>query len=187
MVQWPLAVAEIIKHWDAVKSAASSVLNFFKEVAGYIGGAFSSAWHVAASAVSSVKNAIQDVIDTAQKVASLPGKGLNLVKSILPGMAEGGTMGSAGHVLVGERGPEIVHLPAGAQVIPNHAIAGAMNGPSVGRGRALGGTRYGAADNPPHFGGGTNGKGRIVVPVYLDTRQIAVAFGEYTADQQAAR
>jgi phage-related protein len=156
----PMAAAavQIIKHWDAIKGAASSVLGFFQKVAGYIGGAFAGAWNAAASAVKGVTSAIQDVINVAKKVTSLPGKGLNLVRSMVPGMQAGGTVTHAGSVLVGEVGPEVVHLPAGAHVTPNHAL-----------------------------GGRGGGGGRVVVPVYLDTRQIATAFGEYTADQQATR
>jgi hypothetical protein len=37
----------------------------------------------------------------------------------IPGMATGGTVAQAGLSWVGERGPELVNLPRGAQVIPN--------------------------------------------------------------------
>lgn len=37
----------------------------------------------------------------------------------IPGMADGGTVGRAGLSWVGERGPELLRLPQGAQVIPN--------------------------------------------------------------------
>lgn len=170
-----LAAGEIIQHWNAIKSAASSVLDFFKQVAGYIGGAFSSAWNTAASAVKGVTSAIQTVIDTAKKVTSLPGKVGGFITSHLPFAAEGGTVTRAGAVLVGEKGPEIVHLPSGSHVIPNNQLA------SRGRSQNAQSPSY----NPSVAYG--QRRGRIVVPVYLDTRQIAVAFGEYTADQQAAR
>jgi hypothetical protein len=154
------AAAQIIKHWDDIKGAASSVLGFFKQVAGYISGAFAGAWNTAAGAVKGVTSAIQSVIDTAKKVTSLPGKAANALMGMLPGHQMGGTVMQAGSVLVGEAGPEVVHLPSGSQVVPNHALRAASGG-----------------------GGG----GRVVVPVYLDRRQIALAFGDYTADQQAAR
>jgi hypothetical protein len=112
--------------------------------------------------VGSVRNAIQAVIDTAKKVTSIPGKALKAITGSVPGMQAGGTVQHGGTVLVGEAGPELVNLPSGSQVIPNSQLGGTVHG-----GRARG--------------------GRVVVPVYLDTRQIAVAFGEYTADQQAAR
>jgi hypothetical protein len=46
----------------------------------------------------------------------------------IPGFANGTDSAPGGLALVGERGPEIVNLPRGAQVIPNHAIAAASSG-----------------------------------------------------------
>ena len=47
----------------------------------------------------------------------------------IPGMADGGTVGRAGLSWVGERGPELLRLPVGAQVIPNGpSMAMAANG-----------------------------------------------------------
>ena len=42
----------------------------------------------------------------------------------IPGLATGGTITSAGTALVGERGPELLHLPRGAQVQPLGAGGG---------------------------------------------------------------
>lgn len=42
--------------------------------------------------------------------------------------ADGGTNVQGGMALVGERGPELVRLPQGADVIPNHQIGGAGGG-----------------------------------------------------------
>jgi len=49
----------------------------------------------------------------------------------IPGMADGGTVGRGGLSWVGERGPELLRLPTGAQVIPNGpsmAMAANSNG-----------------------------------------------------------
>lgn len=46
----------------------------------------------------------------------------------LPQMATGGLVQRAGMALVGERGPEIVRLPRGSEVIPNHESAGLLGG-----------------------------------------------------------
>jgi hypothetical protein len=51
-----------------------------------------------------------------------------------PGMAEGGTVAGAGMSWVGERGPELMYMPKGAQVIPNApsmAIAANSNGGGI--------------------------------------------------------
>lgn len=50
----------------------------------------------------------------------------------IPGMAEGGTVARGGLSWVGERGPELLRLPTGAQVIPNGpsmAMAANQNSP----------------------------------------------------------
>jgi hypothetical protein len=159
------AAAVILTHLNNIKSAAQSVWNFLKGLGSFIAGAFAGAWNTAAGAVRAVVSAIQAVVDTAKSIASLPSKALSLIGNVpgasAVGLQGGGTITSAGVAVVGEAGPELVHLPAGAQVIPNHAIGAS-------------------------YGGGSGG-GRVVVPVYLDTRQIALAYGDFTADQQAAR
>jgi hypothetical protein len=156
----PLAAAavQMVKHWDTIKAGAQSVWNFLRGLGAFIGGAFAGAWNVAKGAVQGVASAIEGVVSAAQKVSSLPGKGLKLVEKMIPGGQGGGTITRAGSILVGESGPEIVHLPASAQITPNFAL--------------------------PSFGGGNV---HVTSPVYLDRRQIALAMGDYTADQQAAR
>lgn len=52
----------------------------------------------------------------------------------IPGMAEGGTVGRSGLSWVGEKGPELLRLPQGAQVIPNApsmAMAANQNGGDI--------------------------------------------------------
>jgi hypothetical protein len=52
----------------------------------------------------------------------------------IPGMATGGTVGRSGLSWVGEKGPELLRLPAGAQVIPNGpsmAMAANQNGGDI--------------------------------------------------------
>jgi hypothetical protein len=43
-----------------------------------------------------------------------------------PGFAGGGTVAQTGTYMVGERGPELVRLNAGSQVVPNNQLGGAM-------------------------------------------------------------
>jgi hypothetical protein len=49
--------------------------------------------------------------------------GLNL-KGLIPKFASGTRDFRGGLALVGERGPELVNLPRGSDVIPNHMIGG---------------------------------------------------------------
>lgn len=51
-----------------------------------------------------------------------------------PGMASGGTVARSGMAWVGERGPELIHVPRGAQVIPHDqsmAMAANQNGANI--------------------------------------------------------
>lgn len=81
------------------------------------------------------------------------------VPQIAP-LARGGTVARAGSALVGEAGPELLTLPAGARVTPLPALAAAAAG----------------------AGGGT-----IVTKVYLDKRQIAEAVADVAAGRMARR
>ena len=45
-----------------------------------------------------------------------------LLNKPIPGFATGTSFAPGGLALVGERGPELVNLPRGSQVIPNHAL-----------------------------------------------------------------
>lgn len=91
------------------------------------------------------------------------------VKIAVKGGTPGGITGNAkgtdnwrgGLTWVGEEGPEIVNLPKGSQVIPNHKTeqymaSHAPSGSSVAR-----------------AGGGGGGDQTIVVPVYLDSVKVA--------------
>jgi len=46
----------------------------------------------------------------------------SIFKAFLPGFATGTNYAPGGYAVVGEKGPEIVNLPRGSQVIPNHRI-----------------------------------------------------------------
>lgn len=79
----------------------------------------------------------------------------------ITGNAKGTDNWRGGLTWVGEEGPEIVNLPKGSQVIPNHKTeqymaSHAPSGSSVTR-----------------AGGGGGGEQTIVVPVYLDTVKVA--------------
>jgi hypothetical protein len=66
------------------------------------------------------------------------GFGLDLF-SALPAFASGTNFAPGGLSLVGERGPELVNLPRGAQVIPNHVLDNLANMgvPKLGGGQTI--------------------------------------------------
>jgi hypothetical protein len=133
----PIAAAavQIAKHWSTITAAAQSVWHFLQGLGNFIGGAFAAAWHGAVAGIQAVADAINAVINAAKTVASLPGKAGSLVSKGLSGAGKflgigqhGGTVPHNMPVLVGEKGPEIVALPGGSTVIPNHALGLAGGG-----------------------------------------------------------
>jgi phage-related tail protein len=86
--------------------------------------------------VEGVLNGIQRIVNQLIAKAAIlgimsllfPQKGLftlgNIVKGIIPGFANGTNFAPGGLAMVGERGPELVNLPRGSQVIPNNQIGG---------------------------------------------------------------
>lgn len=94
--------------WNTVKNIASSAW-------GGISGAIKSGIN---SAIGLINNFISGINSIH---VSLPG-GASIGFSIplIPYVATGGLIAKGGLAVVGEQGPELVSLPAGAQVIPNH-------------------------------------------------------------------
>jgi len=190
-----VAVVEIVKHWGQVKAAAIDVWNWIKKnwplLVGMLFGPFGLAVAMIAThfdkvkklaleMVAAVKKAIQDLLNWVKsipdKVGStlkkIPGVGgaLGLGKKALsiiphPHLQEGGLVTRAGGVLVGERGPELLSLPAGAAVSP---LPQPTFGPVPWRGQA-----------PQPL--------QVVVPVYLDGREIARSTAQITSNMLARR
>lgn len=91
------------------------------------------------------------------------GKVGSLIRKAIPGLASGGVVARSGVALVGETGPELVRMDAGARVYP-------LPSPSVS---PIAGAGYGSGD--------------IHVPVYLDGRVITEVVAQRTADRRARR
>lgn len=83
----------------------------------------------------------------------------------MPMLAAGGSVVRAGAAVVGERGPEVVSMPRGANVIPLPSVSPIGAPPALDAG-------------PPHT---------IVTKVYLERRQIAEAVAHYVDDRRARR
>jgi hypothetical protein len=132
--------------------------------------------------VLGVVNAIkQAFIDLVNYVATLPKRLGNLIKKIPGGgkllhaatgaagaigglfghAATGGTVQRGGGTLVGEHGAEVLNLPIGARVTP--LVGGQVSGAGAG----------GGAD--------------IIIPVYLDGREITRSVARWTGDKLARR
>ena len=145
-----LATLAIIKNFDKIKKAASDVvswianrfrdlINFFKRLPGAI-----------LSAIGDIGGKLKS------KFESIKGGGVPFV----PGIQHGGTVTHGGTALVGEAGPELVHLPRAASVIP--LTPAAIPAPAIAG-------------------------GHTTANFYLDRRLVATAVAQADSDQRARR
>lgn len=123
---------EIYKHWDTISEKTGLFVN---EMGDFFGGMRDGIIDDVNMIVDAVNGMIQgingieiSVPDWVPKIGGVSwspdigyishigSKGLHIPQ--VPGLAEGGEIIRSGLTLVGERGPELLHLPAGAQVQP---------------------------------------------------------------------
>lgn len=119
------AVGWVIQHW-------SQVTAFFSRIPGVIANAFSGLYHIMTSPftrawdfISQIPGRIVNSIGNIgqllrEKIGNwdIPGP-LGKVKDVIPGFATGVRNFGGGLAVVGERGPELVNLPRGADVFTN--------------------------------------------------------------------
>ena len=101
---------------NGAKNALTSAVGFAADLVSGLWNAFKNLFN--RNVVDRINRAIPDKIN-------LPGPipDINLPDNPIPRLAMGGTMSREGVALVGERGPELVRLPRGASVEPNHSGA----------------------------------------------------------------
>ena len=112
-----LAVGLIIKNWGKVKSTVVNVANTIK---GALTGAFNAVAGAAKGAIDVILsgwNSLQFKIPSF-KVGPVHFGGTTIGVPKIPLLAAGGVTTTAGTAIVGERGPELLSLPGGAQVSP---------------------------------------------------------------------
>lgn len=111
--------------WDTIKGVWGGVSGWFggviagvKRVFSGIGSALSAPFRAAFNGIRSFWN---DTIGG--KGFTVPGwiPGVGGRNFRIPMLATGGTIARGGWAVVGERGPEVVNLPTGSTVYPNHA------------------------------------------------------------------
>lgn len=150
-------------HWDVVKEKAKifldyikekfsdfkeSVIGVFNDVKSFVLDIWDRVVGKIQESVDKIKKIIQNVLDIYQnaknkvsgfasgakdKMSSVVNSIGGFISDAIPGLATGGEVQTAGRVLVGERGPEFLDLPAGARVTPlNHTSS--QGGVTFGRG-----------------------------------------------------
>lgn len=126
------ATGAIGTKFNALKSTASTAWNGIKSV---VAGAWSGIASAAKSGANGVIRAMNGMISGLNRIKfTIPGWvpgiggnsfGINI--GHIPYLAAGGAVRVPGSVMVGERGPEILHLPSGAVVEPLNRAGGAIH------------------------------------------------------------
>lgn len=116
----------------AVEGFADIFGGIFQGIADVVGGIWDGLVEGIKGGINWIISGINTFINGLNKleipdwVPVVGGKGINLPR--IPMLAEGGNIIQSGRVLVGERGPEFLDLPAGARVTPLGKAAGVTLG-----------------------------------------------------------
>lgn len=124
---------------SAIASSAVAAAQASENRAQAIGNAARSA--IRAFMAEAIAAAISDAIKTTGPfaIAAAPAAAAlvsGAFEALIPSFASGGVMPFDGVARVGERGPEMVHLPKGAKVTPNHQL-GSMRTPTAAEGELV--------------------------------------------------
>lgn len=111
---------------DAIENIGNVVSTVFGAIGGFIKSVFEGIVGVIRGPVNAVIGFINTLIDGLNKIKiDIPnwvpewgGKRIGFNLARIPMLADGGTLTGSGTVMVGERGPELLTLPKGAQVTP---------------------------------------------------------------------
>lgn len=157
----------------AVRSGASRAIALFNSLRARIRGVFAGAggWLVGAGAalirglIAGIRSAAGAAASAA---ASVVRNAINAARSLIPGRATGGYVGSSaagggprgGQVLVGEQGPELVDLPFGSKVHSNPDSR-----------RMMANSRGGGGDTHFHFHGPVYGDHNALRRALVDMKR----------------
>lgn len=130
---WLNIIKPVIK-WinDAIGTIGTTVSSVFGAIGGFIKSVFEGIVGIIRGPVNAVIGFINTLIDGLNGIKiKIPdwvpewgGKTIGFNLGHIPMLANGGTLTGSGTVLVGERGPELLNLPKGAQVTPLDRASG---------------------------------------------------------------
>jgi hypothetical protein len=142
--------AKISPEMEAIQTRTDELNQSFESLGNSVSDAFKGMLTGAMSWKDGMRSLISAVIDqlwklfVVQKIVGLvtgalggatgtptgfsPTTSVTPPSGFMPGFANGTSYAPGGMALVGERGPELVNLPRGSQVIPNHKIGGLSGG-----------------------------------------------------------
>lgn len=144
--------AKVSPEMQAIQTRTDELNQSFESLGNSVSDAFKGMLTGAMSWKDGMRSLISSVIDqlwklfVVQKIVGLvsgalggatgtpssfsPTTSVTPPSGFMPGFANGTSYAPGGMALVGERGPELVNLPRGSQVIPNHKIGGLSGGGS---------------------------------------------------------
>jgi hypothetical protein len=129
----------LIDHWGQITATfnhfkdhvAGGIVSAFNGITGAVGAVFEGIWTIIKDYLNIYIGAIDFFIRAINAIKiHVPAVNIGPIHTPagdigfphipeIPYLAEGGTIAQAGLAIVGERGPELVSLPSGAQVFPN--------------------------------------------------------------------
>lgn len=124
---WGSIISPIVNFISgAIANVGNTVRSVFGGIGSFIGSAFQAALNVIRGPINGIISLVNSAISGLNKLrVTIPdwvpivgGQTWGLSIPKIPMLAEGGVIRSGGRVLVGERGPEYLDLPRGAQVTP---------------------------------------------------------------------
>lgn len=116
-------VKKLINAFNNAKSKINSYMNSIKNTINGAKNKINSAFDSVKTRINKVKDAFYKLRDAASTaINKIKGIKFPSVPSWVPGFAEGVRNFGGGLALVGEKGPELVRLPKGSDVIPNDEI-----------------------------------------------------------------
>lgn len=130
----------VVTTGDIIVGVFNGISSFFSNIINVIIGAFNGAggWLYQkgrdliqgfVNGVKSMGSAVYNAVNNALSIGG--GGGIIDWWDSLPLFASGTNFAPGGMAIVGERGPELVNLPRGSQVIPNDKLGGAMGQTSI--------------------------------------------------------